>query len=106
MPSPRFKLRAEIDQFFEVNQLKGRIVFESDVIASLVRSVIDGIGIAFLPLLYVAREVREKSIRVIGPKNGYWKYRVWLACHGQNKNDALITTLANSFEEICHQALL
>jgi LysR family transcriptional activator of nhaA len=104
MPSSRFKLRGEIDRFFETHQLKGRIVFESDVIASLVRSVIDGIGIAFLPLLYVAREIREKSVRVIGPKNGYWKYRVWLACHAQNKDDALIRALAKSFTEICDQA--
>lgn len=104
MPSSRFKLRAEIDQFFEINQLKGRIVVESDVIASLVRSVADGIGLAFLPLLYVAREIRENSVRVIGPKNGYWKYRVWLACHSQSKNDALIKALALSFKEICGQA--
>jgi LysR family transcriptional activator of nhaA len=106
MPSSQFKLRAEIDQFFEVNELKGRIVFESDVIASLVRSVIDGIGFAFLPLLYVAREIREKSLRVIGPKDGYWKYRVWLSCHSQDKNDDLIKALSRSFKEICDQSLL
>jgi DNA-binding transcriptional LysR family regulator len=67
--------------------------------------VIDGVGIAFLPLLYVAREIRENSVRVIGPKNGYWKYRVWLTCHTQNKNDILIRALASSFKEICNQAL-
>ena len=105
MPSSRFKLRAEIDRFFEVNQLQGRIVFESDVIASLVRSVIDGIGLAFLPLLYVAREIREESVRVMGPREDYWKYRVWLACHKQNKDDALVKALAQSFKEICDQAL-
>jgi LysR family transcriptional regulator, transcriptional activator of nhaA len=104
MPSARFKLRAEIDQFFEANELKGRIVFESDVIASVVRSVIDEIGVAFLPLIYVAREIREKSIHVVGPKSGYWKYRVWLTCHSQNKNDLLIKALARSFKEICAQA--
>jgi LysR family transcriptional regulator, transcriptional activator of nhaA len=104
MPSSQFKLRAEIDRFFEENDLKGRIVFESDVIASLVRSVVDGIGIAFLPLLYVAREIREKSVKVIGPKDGYWKYRVWLACHPQNKDDILIKALARSFSQICAQA--
>ncbi len=104
MPSARFKLRAEIDQFFESNDLKGRIVFESDVIASLVRSVIDGIGMAFLPLLYVAREIREKSVRVIGPKDGFWKYRVWLTCHMQNKDDALVQALSQAFKEICEQA--
>jgi LysR family transcriptional activator of nhaA len=104
MPSSRFKLRAEIDQFFELNQLKGRIVFESDVMASLVRSVIDGIGMAFMPMLYVAREIREKSVRVISPKDGYWKYRVWLACHSQNKDDLLIQALASSFKEISTRA--
>lgn len=104
MPSSRFKLRAEIDQFFEANQLKGRIVFESDLISSLVRSVIDEIGLTFLPLIYVSREIREKAVRVIGPKAGYWKYRVWLACHSQNKNDVLIRALSRSFKEICDRA--
>ncbi len=105
MPSPKFKLRSETDRFFEVNQLKGRVVFESDVVASLVRSVADEIGIAFLPLLYVAREVREKSLRVIGPEGGYWKYRVWLSCHNQNREDPLILALSKSFKEVCAQAL-
>jgi LysR family transcriptional regulator, transcriptional activator of nhaA len=105
MPSSKLKLRSEIDQFFETNRLKGRIVFESDVVASLVRSVIDEIGLAFLPLLYVGREIREKSIRVLGPEKGYWKYRIWLVCHNQNRQDALIQTLAQSFKEVCTQVI-
>jgi LysR family transcriptional regulator, transcriptional activator of nhaA len=103
MPSSRFKLRSEIDSFFETNDLKGRIAFESDVMASLVRSVIDEIGVAFLPLLYIAKEIREKSLRVIGPKGGYWKYRVWLVCHNQNRDDALIQSLARSFKDVCRE---
>jgi LysR family transcriptional activator of nhaA len=103
MPSTKFKLRAEIDRFFEVNQLKGRIVFESDVMASLVRSVIDEIGLAFLPLLYIGREIREKSLRVLGPKNGYWKYRVWLVCSQYNYNDELVQAFSQSFEDICRE---
>ena len=103
MPSTRFKLRAEIDQFFEINQLKGRVVFESDVMASLVRSVIDEIGLTFLPLLYIGREVREKSIRLLGPKNGYWKYRVWLVCNRQNYADKLVQSFSESFAQICDE---
>lgn len=104
MPSSKFRLRSEINQFVEVNALKGRIVFESDVIASLVRSVIDEIGVAFLPLIYVAREIREESIRVLGPKQGYWKYGIWLTSHKQNKNDPLVKVLASTFKEICEQS--
>jgi LysR family transcriptional regulator, transcriptional activator of nhaA len=105
MPSSKFKLRSEIDRFFELHELKGRIVFESDVVASLVRSVSDEIGFSFLPLLYVSRELREKSIRVLGPKEGYWKYRVWLGCHKQNSDDLLIQSLARSFKDVCDQVL-
>ncbi|MGZ3652891.1 MAG: LysR family transcriptional regulator [Bdellovibrionota bacterium] len=104
MPSSSYKLRAEINQFFELNQLKGRIVLESDVIASLVRSVADEIGLAFLPLIYVAPEIRDKSIRVIGPKAGYWKYRIWLASHSQSKNDDLLKALGRAFKEVCARA--
>ncbi len=104
MPSSKFKLRSEIDRFFELHELKGRIVFESDVMASVVRSVIDEIGFAFIPLLYMAKELREKSIQVLGPKEGYWSYRVWLGCHKQNSDDPLIHTLAQSFKEVCDGA--
>ena len=105
MPSTKFKLRAETDQFFEKNRLKGRIVMESDVVASLVRSVVDEIGLAFLPVLYTAREIREGALQVLGPRGGYWKYRVWLVCHQQNRGDALIRSVAHSFKEICQQAI-
>ncbi len=104
MPSSHFRLRTEINQFIEMNALKGRIVFESDVIASLVRAVIDGIGLSFVPLIYVARDIREKTVQVIGPKKGYWRYRVWLTCHRQNINDALILALSRSFKEVCDRA--
>ncbi len=100
MPSTKFKLRAEIDQFFEKNELKGRTVLESDVMASLVRSVSDGIGMGFFPLLYIAKESRGKSLRLLGPKTGYWKYRVWLVCSHQSHSDLLIQSFARAFKEV------
>ncbi len=100
LPSGRFKLRSEIDDFFEGNALKGRIIIESDVMASLVRSVVDGIGIGFFPLLYVARELHEKSIRILGPQTGYWKYRLWLVCNPQSHSDQLMQAFAGSFKEV------
>lgn len=100
MPSSRFKLRSEIDHFFEENELKGRIVIESDVLASLIRSVVDELGLAFIPLFYMGREMKEKSLQIIGPKNGYWKYRVWVACNQQSKTDKLINSFAEAFIEL------
>ncbi len=105
MPSPGTKLRLETDRFFGKHKLKGRILFESDVVASLSRSVVDGIGFAFLPLLYAATEIQDKFVRVLGPKDGYWKYEIWLGCHSQNQNDLLYLSLAQSFKHICDMTL-
>lgn len=66
-------------------------------------TAIDEIGLAFLPLLYIGREVREKTIRVLGPKNGYWKYRVWLVCNHQNYADKLVQSFSESFAQICNE---
>ncbi len=105
MPSNKFKLRAEIDRFFETNELKGRVVLESDVMASIVRSVADGIGMGFFPLIYIAKETRGKMLRLLGPKNGYWKYRVWLVCSHQSHNDILIQSFAKAFKEVTDNSL-
>lgn len=97
MPSTRFKLRSEIDHFFEDNEIKGRTVLESDVLSSLVRSVVDDIGLAFLPVLYLKNELKEKSIRILGSKKGYWTYKLWLVCDPCSTNDDLINSFTKSF---------
>lgn len=101
MPSPGLKLRSEIDSFFEENSLQGRIAFESDVVESLTRSVVDKIGVAFLPLVYVKKELENKSLNSYGPKGGYWKHRIWLSCHRKNLDDSLLNSLTESFNKTC-----
>lgn len=101
VPSPGFKLRAEINDFFEKNSLKGSIVFESDVVESLTRSVVDRVGISLLPLIYVPKELTHQSLYSFGPKRGYWKHRIWISCHSKSKEDRLINSLSRSFKEVC-----
>jgi LysR family transcriptional activator of nhaA len=104
VPSTRFKLRSETNSYFELNRVKGRVVFESDVIAALVAGVGSGLGVAFLPRLFCTKQDQGRSIKLIGPKAGYWQYRIWLSCHKQNQSDPLIQTLYRSFQTICKQA--
>ena len=100
MPPPRFKLRSETDQFFEKNLMKGRLVFESDTVESLIRSIVDNFGIGFLLSIYVPNEIADKSLNRFGPKKGFWQHQLYLACHSQNRNDHLINTLTLSFKEV------
>lgn len=101
VPSNKFKFRGEIDKFFDLNNIKKKIAFESDVIGSLVHAVSDEIGMAFFPLLYVSQFIKDKSLQMIGPKDGFWKYQVSLTCHNQNSGDQLIQHFSDSFREIC-----
>lgn len=101
MPSEKFKLRDETDQFFVHHALEGRIIFESDVMSSVVRSVADDLGVAFLPLLYINNEIQDKSIQVLGPKQGYWKHTIWLVSNPQGEADSLILSLAQTFRKVC-----
>ncbi len=100
-PSTGSKLRSEINDFFEANALKGEIVFESDVIESITRSVVDQVGISFLPLIYVPKELDNKSLYSFGPKKGYWKHRIWIACHKRSRDDLILGSLADSLVRTC-----
>jgi len=101
MPSTGLKLRTEINQFAEEYNLKGRTVFESDVIESLTRSIVDNIGISFLPLIYVAKELENNVVESYGPRDGFWKYKIGLSCHVKSKDDHLISELSKSLLDIC-----
>jgi DNA-binding transcriptional LysR family regulator len=100
-PSVGTKIRTEINDFFEANSLNGDFVLESNVIESITRSVVDEVGTSFLPLVYVPKELENKSIFSFGPKKGYWKHKIWFVCHEKSKDDALINSLSNSFKEVC-----
>jgi DNA-binding transcriptional LysR family regulator len=101
MPSSKLKIKSDIDNYFENSGIKAQIALETDSPSSLVRGVKDEIGYSFLPLLYIANELRENSIQIVGPKTGHWKYRVWLVSQQQNRNDELVKGIAKSFNEIC-----
>lgn len=101
MPSTHLKLRSETDHFFESNQIKGHVVFESDDVASLAPSVEDQLGLAFLPKLYIHKAIDDKKLKIIGDLKGYWNEPINFICHNQNKNDALIKSLASTFKNIC-----
>lgn len=101
MPAPRFSLRQQTDDFLTRLAIKPRIVFESEVAAAMVRSVVDGIGIALVPLLYLSEELKRGAVQLWAPKEGFWKCDLWLGCSSTNAEDGIIKMLAKSFESVC-----
>ncbi len=101
MPFPGIKLRSEIDHFYEKHHLQGRVILESDAVASQLQSVIDGLGVAFFPMTYLSLETQKTSIDLLGPKGGFWKHSLWLGCHTRSQGDPEVLLLAGAFNAVC-----
>lgn len=78
LPSSRLKLREEIDVFMSKEKETPPITFESDNLATIIRAIIDNIGVGFVPLAYISREVTKGEITIFGPKDGLWKHTLFL----------------------------
>jgi LysR family transcriptional activator of nhaA len=66
LPASELRLRTEIDQYMQKHNLSKDVIFESNILSALSRAVCDGLGVGFLPLPYVRKELAGKKLEVIG----------------------------------------
>lgn len=104
LPSSHFHLREQIDKFFEEKHIPKRIVFESDSLSALVRSVHNELGFSFLPLLHVNNELKGKYLKQLGSTEGFWKYNLTLGSHSQYANDEIVKSFSKAFVEFCESS--
>lgn len=78
LPTPRLRVRSEIDLFLQKHHIRKQVVFESDILAAVIRAIVDGAGIGFVPFPYVSREINHGSLKHFGPEGGYWRNRLLL----------------------------
>jgi LysR family transcriptional activator of nhaA len=90
LPTAKLRARSEIDLFLQKQHIRKQVVFESDILAAVIRAIIDGAGMGFVPLPYVARERNHGSLRIFGPAAGYWKNRLLLISLKKKSLDPLI----------------
>ena len=90
LPTAKLRARSEIDLFLQKQHIRKQVVFESDILAAVIRAIIDGAGMGFVPLPYVARERNHGSLRIFGPAGGYWKNRLLLISLQKKSLDPLI----------------
>jgi LysR family transcriptional activator of nhaA len=99
IPTMDQKLRQEIDYFLEQSGVSLPVVFESNVLAAVTRSTIEGLGISFLPITYVERELRLKQLRRIGTKP-LWYHGLNLICKAGAENEPLLQQAKGSFDKL------
>lgn len=76
-PSKTTSLRTEIDTYLIKKNLHPSCVFESNIIASVNRAAIDGLGVLIMPDIYVAQEVKNGQLVRLNSKP-LWKHQLIL----------------------------
>ncbi|MEA9356285.1 LysR family transcriptional regulator [Bacteriovorax sp. PP10] len=79
MPDDSFKLRDEIDVFFTEEKFRPEINFESNILSANVRCLIEGAGVAFLPIAYVKKEIKKGILASYAPSLGFWNHQLYIS---------------------------
>lgn len=100
VPSSRLKLREEIDNFLSKDSETHPVAFESDNLATIVRSIIDNIGVGFAPLAYMSREVAKGEVVIFGSKEGLWKHTLFLMIKRGRGDAPGVSEITQAFDDL------
>lgn len=81
LPNKKFEFRHQIDSFMRENRINIKVALETDNISLIVRSVINEVGVAFIPLAYLDEDVRKNSLKIFNPRNHLWQHTIYLRCN-------------------------
>ncbi len=60
--------------------------------STLTRAIAEGIGVGFMPLSYVTRELSESHIEIYGPR--LWEHKVFLFAKARHAQDQFTLQLS------------
>lgn len=78
VPIDSFKLRNETDIFFSKFTTSPDIIFESSNLSASIRAICDGLGVGFLPLIYILKEINSGKLAYLMPENGVWSHSFYI----------------------------
>lgn len=100
LPSPELKLRKEIDTYLSKQKIHRNIIFESNILATLSRSIIDGFSFGILPLPYVYTEIKKGLLTQISPEIKLWDHKIYLCSY----NEGLMLDLKKEIQRYIYDA--
>lgn len=100
LPSSKLKLRQEIDLYLQRKKINMHMIFESDMLASMARLIFDGVGVAFLPIPYIKKELQRNTIKLYPyTKTGLWQHKLTVVARKNKKNSFFTERLVAVLKE-------
>jgi LysR family transcriptional activator of nhaA len=94
-----FLLRTETDYFLSKNDCKSNIVFESGNLAASARALSEGIGVGFLPVSYVMKDIKTSNLYSYMPPGGIWKHKIYVYYSSNYNQKDSIRNFIKTIEE-------
>ena len=98
--SQDLRLRWETDEFLVKRKIKKPIAFESNVLGALLRASVDALGVAFLPEVYLQREIDRGAVMI--SREPLWTHRLFLSARALSSSEPrhhLLSALTRRLEE-------
>lgn len=100
LPGKKSILRDETEEYLSrLSRNEYQPIIESDFISSVIRSVIDGYGVAFLPVNYMLEPMEQGLVTRSGPKKGYWNHTLFLFWKNQEQWTRWLAAFVKNIEE-------
>ncbi len=100
LPGKKTLLRDETEDYLRrLPRHAYRPIIESDFISSVIRSVIDGYGVAFLPVPYMNEPMEQGLVTRSGPKRGFWMHSLFIYWKNQELWENWLTTFSKNLQE-------
>ncbi len=98
LPSDQLRLRTETNYYLFKNKIKYSTSFESDILASVIRASVDGIGFCMIPSPYIKKELQNKTLKMLRPATGLWSHWIYIIALDDKDSDQFVKKLIREFE--------
>jgi DNA-binding transcriptional LysR family regulator len=93
LPSEGLVFREELDAFLGRIRSQPTVIFESSILACIVRAIREKVGCGFLPLPYIWQEYKKGNLSIVGPSRGFWRHKIYFFAAAE-ADELLVKNLA------------
>lgn len=105
LPTDQLKLRTEINSYLGKNKIQYRSILESDIVSSIIRSTVDGMGFCLIPLPYIKKELQQNVLQLLLSINGLWDHRIYIISRNNIDKNLFIEKLRRELEFLSSENL-
>lgn len=97
LPSETLKIRLESDLFLNKHKISRPVAFESDILSVVVRAVLEGSGIGFIPKHYIQKETSQGILTVLNNRQPLWFTKLYVSSRSNKLDDPTIQSIKKHF---------